>query len=233
MQSFGYAAHMAEPDRYDAPLYIALNERETIVITSADLAQYLSNLRDLAKSLGEDAELWAEPFPNLHGSGQPLRLQSALASLIAQIGVRLLVRETVDEALLRTTTDAKVWAREFLKAWDGQWIEPTGRSTNPQKIGRPDEGWMIGWFANAIETTRNLVIRETRLETTPSEQAALHAATCPYPSGPCSCATPSPWHPAGHAALDRDVTPGEHPVRRPHAPYGEFPGTRRDTSEDP
>ena len=41
--------------------------------------------------------------------------------------------------ILFTTTDASVWAREFCK------INPT-----------MDEGAMIGWFANAIETAKSI-----------------------------------------------------------------------------
>lgn len=43
----------------------------------------------------------------------------------------------VNEARLLCTTDAQVWAEEFAK------VQPT-----------VDEGLMIGWFANAIETGR-------------------------------------------------------------------------------
>lgn len=48
-------------------------------------------------------------------------------------------RPTPDEALLRTTTDASVWAAEFCK------VQPD-----------VDEGLMIGWFANAIETAKTI-----------------------------------------------------------------------------
>lgn len=61
-----------------------------------------------------------------------------------QIGERLLEviaeqqQPTVDERLLRTTTNASVWAHEFMK------LHPL-----------LDEGAMIAWFANAIERGRD------------------------------------------------------------------------------
>lgn len=47
------------------------------------------------------------------------------------------------EARLRSTTDAQVWAREFIDMFGG-----------PERCAFIDEGLMIGWFANAIETGR-------------------------------------------------------------------------------
>ena len=47
------------------------------------------------------------------------------------------VAEVVDEGRLRGCTDARVWAEEFVKVCPDV-----------------DEGLMIGWFANAIETSR-------------------------------------------------------------------------------
>lgn len=44
----------------------------------------------------------------------------------------------VDERRLYATTDAAVWAEEFKKV-----------------CPEVDEGLMLGWFANAIETGRN------------------------------------------------------------------------------
>ena len=46
------------------------------------------------------------------------------------------------EKRLHTTTDAAVWAEEFMNI------------ANKLEIKGIDEGWMIGWFANAIETGR-------------------------------------------------------------------------------
>ena len=54
----------------------------------------------------------------------------------------------VDETLLRSTTDATIWAAEFKK------IRP-----------EIDEGLMIGWFANAIETARAEGLRDSTRRT--------------------------------------------------------------------
>ena len=48
---------------------------------------------------------------------------------------------TVNEALLRSTDDATIWAREFKK------IQPD-----------VDEDLMIVWFANAIESAKDRLI---------------------------------------------------------------------------
>lgn len=48
------------------------------------------------------------------------------------------------------TTDAMVWAKEFLKVWDDPMNAPNIMSDD----GRPKEGWLVGWFANAIERGR-------------------------------------------------------------------------------
>lgn len=47
-------------------------------------------------------------------------------------------------AKLHGTTDAKVWAEEFMRV----------ARTQGEQFGLIDEGMMIGWFANAIETGR-------------------------------------------------------------------------------
>lgn len=55
----------------------------------------------------------------------------------------------VDENALRATTDAAVWARAFLRVvhdLDGDF----------------DEGFVIGWFANAIETGRAAGFKDAR-----------------------------------------------------------------------
>lgn len=49
---------------------------------------------------------------------------------------------TVDEKLLRSTTDAAVWTNEFIKV-----------------VPDADWGLMVGWFANAIETGRDAGLR--------------------------------------------------------------------------
>lgn len=50
-------------------------------------------------------------------------------------------------ARLYSTTDAQVWAEEWCNV-----------AKELEAKGAPliDEGWMIGWFANAIETSRNI-----------------------------------------------------------------------------
>jgi hypothetical protein len=48
----------------------------------------------------------------------------------------------VDEVLLRSTDDATIWAAEFKK------IQPD-----------VDEGLMISWFANCIESTKDRCAR--------------------------------------------------------------------------
>lgn len=53
--------------------------------------------------------------------------------------------ESAGQLLARLGTDGQAWAREFLRRFDG---EPVGGD-------RVDEGLMIGWFANAIETGRS------------------------------------------------------------------------------
>lgn len=45
---------------------------------------------------------------------------------------------------LLSTTDAQVWARAFMERFGGLTVGE----------GTVDEGTMIGWFANAIETGR-------------------------------------------------------------------------------
>lgn len=53
---------------------------------------------------------------------------------------------SVDQAKLFATTDASVWAEEWCRI-----------AISLDLDGRPviDEGWMIGWFANAIETAKS------------------------------------------------------------------------------
>lgn len=65
---------------------------------------------------------------------------------------------------LCNTTDARVWAKEFCHL-------------NPAL----DEGTMIGWFANAIETGRSAGVNATRSE--------LHHADCPNCSHPYTVET--------------------------------------------
>lgn len=50
---------------------------------------------------------------------------------------------------LHATTDARAWAEGFTETWRRvQGDEP------------PDEGWMLGWFANAIEAGRSAGVRD-------------------------------------------------------------------------
>lgn len=51
----------------------------------------------------------------------------------------------ITQEQLYATTDALVWAQGFMERVEA----------NPDLV--IDEGLMIGWFANAIETTRRLV----------------------------------------------------------------------------
>jgi hypothetical protein len=55
----------------------------------------------------------------------------------------------VDEAKLRAAPDARVWANEWCKA--AREIEAGGDGLVI------DEGWMIGWFANAMELAADAV----------------------------------------------------------------------------
>lgn len=49
----------------------------------------------------------------------------------------------IDVEKLYATTDARVWARAYLEV------------VNEKHWLATDEGFLIGWFANAIETGRN------------------------------------------------------------------------------
>ncbi len=56
-----------------------------------------------------------------------------------------------DTLYLLNTTDARVWAQEFVKILEANhqenaWMQGCGPEF--------DEAFMIGWFANAIETGR-------------------------------------------------------------------------------
>lgn len=55
------------------------------------------------------------------------------------------VAQSADTVRLYATTDAKVWAEEFMKVVRSKW-DGTRLPVN--------EGFMIGWFANAIETAK-------------------------------------------------------------------------------
>jgi hypothetical protein len=49
----------------------------------------------------------------------------------------------MSEAELLSTTDAMVWAKEWVR---------TAREIQARGGDVFDEGWMVGWFANAMET---------------------------------------------------------------------------------
>jgi len=53
------------------------------------------------------------------------------------------------------TTDAQVWAAEFVRIFAGKEIR------EHEAEGAVDEGTMIAWFANAIETGRSAGRKET------------------------------------------------------------------------
>lgn len=59
---------------------------------------------------------------------------------------------TVDQDRLYATTDARAWAEEWCKAARGIEELDSGKVI--------DLGWMIGWFANAIENAKDHVRRE-------------------------------------------------------------------------
>ena len=53
------------------------------------------------------------------------------------------------------TSDAMVWAEEFCRIFRGWMIGPrqvADLSTLPTPLGVVDEGTMVGWFANAMQT---------------------------------------------------------------------------------
>lgn len=54
---------------------------------------------------------------------------------------------------LINTTDAMVWADEFVRIFSGQVISDENEAVNV--------GLMVAWFANAIETGRNFGRKET------------------------------------------------------------------------
>lgn len=56
---------------------------------------------------------------------------------------------------LHDTTDAQVWASAWIEI--AQELQDAGKSLI-------DEGWMIGWFANAIERGRDAGYRQAMSE---------------------------------------------------------------------
>lgn len=53
---------------------------------------------------------------------------------------------------LYSTDDASVWAEEFCKVASRNWNHEL------------DEGWVTGWFANAIETAKSLQLERQQNE---------------------------------------------------------------------
>jgi hypothetical protein len=78
--------------------------------------------------------------------------------------------ETVDAKLLHSTTDAAVWAAEFMK------IAP-----------EVDEGAMIGWFANAIENGRDAGRKKALAEVAEALDALLFPLHLPHLAGHWCC----------------------------------------------
>jgi hypothetical protein len=70
---------------------------------------------------------------------------------------------TVDQEKLYATDKADVWAAEWIKAARKIW----GRRYDVADL--LDEGWMIGWFANAIETAKTLERRRILDENVPEK----------------------------------------------------------------
>lgn len=58
------------------------------------------------------------------------------------------------ERTLNANTDARDWASEFVRTWESFKV-PAGSA--------PDRGWMLTWFANAIEAGRDAGYKAGRL----------------------------------------------------------------------
>lgn len=83
---------------------------------------------------------------------------------------------------LHATTDAAVWAEEFNRT-----LYVLGKD-------RLDEGWLIGWFANAIEVGRDAGKRATRSEETASTMSQF-ASKDDYERAMRSESTSTAWIP--------------------------------------
>jgi len=59
---------------------------------------------------------------------------------------------------LNDTTDATVWAEEFCRIFDGWIVRQHTWADHENEI---NDGTMVAWFANAIETGRNAGRKET------------------------------------------------------------------------
>lgn len=79
--------------------------------------------------------------------------------------------DSTDEValILHSTTDAQVWAREFMRIFEGATVTndgtvqtPSGTWLSGSSVRAVDEGTMIGWFANAIEVGRSAGFNDAR-----------------------------------------------------------------------
>jgi hypothetical protein len=66
--------------------------------------------------------------------------------------------EQVDIARLYATTDATVWAKEFVEQFKGHTVVERGVDSGVSPT--VDKNTMVGWFANAIETAKDSVQRD-------------------------------------------------------------------------
>lgn len=66
---------------------------------------------------------------------------------------------------LTSSTDASVWAKHFTKTFH-EVLERYGLGKEAYQIDNATEleGWMIGWFANAIEVAREAGAKAARKE---------------------------------------------------------------------
>jgi hypothetical protein len=69
---------------------------------------------------------------------------------------RSMTDEELTQKLLHATTDAQVWAQE--------WIKIASLMRRDQIL---DEGWMIGWFANAMCVAEDHLRRRLEAATPP------------------------------------------------------------------
>lgn len=60
------------------------------------------------------------------------------------------------EYTLLGTNDAKIWAEEFCRIFDGFMIVYPGEAEAPQDV---DQDTMVTWFANAMQTAVNMYER--------------------------------------------------------------------------
>ena len=65
------------------------------------------------------------------------------------------------EHTLLNTDDAMVWAAEFCRIFDGKTISVEAPDTDPDYI---NVGTVVGWFANAMETAKNLAERRREID---------------------------------------------------------------------